>query len=184
MKLEEIMPTFDVAEEHEIMIAAPSSRVWSELLRADFSRLPVVRRLTRLRSLGRRTEPQPQMPTLQAMTRGGFLELARLPEEEIVFGIIGRFWRPVATVQRGWRPNEFAVLTPAGSAKAVWNFALKEQNGSTLLTTITRVQCFGKGAKFKFRLYWMLIGFFSGWIRKMMLRAIKLESEQLPQVLQ
>jgi hypothetical protein len=182
MKLDELMPAFDVAEEHHVLIAAPCSRVWQELFRADFSQLPVVRRLMRLRSLGRRLEPRPQVPTLEAMARGGFLELARLPGQEIIFGLIGRFWRPVASVQRGWQPDEFALLVPTGSAKAVWNFALTAQNGSTLLTTATRVQCFGRSAKIKFRIYWMLIGFFSGWIRKAMLRAIKLQAEYLPQV--
>jgi hypothetical protein len=182
MKLDELMPAFDVAEEHEVLIAAPRSRVWQELLRADFSQVQVVRLLMRLRSLGRRMEPRPQVPTLEAMARGGFLELARLPGREIVFGLIGRFWQPVASVQRGWQPDEFALLVPTGSAKAVWNFALAEQDGSTLLTTTTRVQCFGRSAKIKFRLYWMLIGVFSGWIRKAMLRAIKSQAEHLPQV--
>jgi hypothetical protein len=177
MKLDELMPQHDVAESYEITIAAPSDRVWKELFRVDLARLPAARRLMQLRSFGRRRTTPESRRTLESLASGGFLELARVPEEEIVFGVVGRFWRPVPSIERGWQPEGFAALAPEGSAKATWNFRLQPLNGSTLLSTETRVQCFGRGAKIKFRLYWTVVWFFSGWIRKEILRLVKSNAE-------
>ena len=91
--------------------------------------------------------------------------------------MVGKFWRLDAPVLRDWKPEEFAALTPPGQAKATWNFYLQEANDGTLLSTETRVQCMGRATRIKFSCYWMLIGFFSGWIRKEMLQMVKRSSE-------
>jgi hypothetical protein len=181
MKLNELMPRYDVKAAYSIRIAAPPHRVWDEIMNADLSSLPVARRLMALRTLGRRKPPSGQPRTLESMGArgaGGFLEVAHVPEQEIVLAIVGRFWRPDAPVLRDWKPEEFSTLSPQGMAKAVWNFYLAPTEGATELSTETRVQCFGQSTRFKFRLYWTLIGFFSGWIRKEMLQMIKHNSEQ------
>jgi hypothetical protein len=147
---------------------------------ADFSQMPISRRLMALRTFGRRKPPagEPRtLATLGARGAGGFYELARVPEEEIVLAIIGRFWRPDAPVLRDWKPEEFSALSPPGMAKAGWIFYLTEADGATVLSTETRVQCCGRAARIKFHLYWTLIGFFSGWIRKEMLQMVKSNSE-------
>ena len=174
------MPRCDVAASFDILIAAPRERVWQELLRSDFSRSRVIQFLGRIRSLGRRHQPEPSSPTLKKMEAGGFLELARLQDQEIVIGVIGRFWRPDSGVLRQWKPEEFTSLTPEGSAKAAWNFSLTEAGESTRLRTETRVQCFGTAARTKFLLYWLAIGWFSGWIRREVLHLIKTQSESEP----
>lgn len=150
-------------------------------MNADFSDLPVARRLMALRTFGRRKHPAGEPRTLGKIGSrgaGGFLEIARVPEQEIVLAIVGRFWRPDAPVLRDWKPEEFSAIAPQGMAKAGWNFYLVPAEGATELSTETRVQCCGQSARFKFRLYWTLIGFFSGWIRKEMLRMIKRSSER------
>ena len=180
MQLDELMPEYDVAAAYSIRIAATRPRVWNELMNADFMSLPVARRLMALRTFGRRkpASKSPQtLATIGAAGAGGFLEIARVPEEEIVLAIIGRFWRPDAPVLRDWKPEEFSTLSPPGMAKACWNFYLTEADGVTVLSTETRVQCCGRAARIKFRLYWTLIGFFSGWIRKEMLQMVKRNSE-------
>jgi hypothetical protein len=50
-------------------------------------------------------------------------------------------------------------------------------DGSTNLWTETRVQCMDEGARRRFALYWMLISFFSGWIRRDMLRGVARTAE-------
>jgi len=175
------MPLYDVKAAYSIDIAATPQRVWEELMHADFTSMPIARRLMRLRTLGRRKPPPGQPRTLATMGAGGaggFLEIARVPEQEIVLAIIGKFWRPDAPVLRGWKPEEFSALAPNGSAKAAWNFSLTAEGNQTTLGTETRVLCYGRSARMQFRLYWTLIGFFSGWIRKEMLQAVKRNCER------
>jgi hypothetical protein len=181
LKLDELMPTYDVKAAYAIQVAAEPQRVWEELLNADFTGLPIARRLMMLRSFGRR-QPKPSGPrtlnTLGASGSGGFLEIARLPQEEIVLAIVGKFWRPDAPLLCGWKTEDFSTLPPHGHAKAAWNFYLKRDGDQTILSTETRVLCRGRGARFQFRLYWLLIGFFSGWIRKEILQAVKRNCER------
>ena len=46
-----------------------------------------------------------------------------------------------------------------------------------MLSTETRIKCFGRAALWKFRVYWSLIGPFSGLIRKAILKQVKTEAE-------
>ena len=175
------MPAYDVKAAYSIDIAATPQRVWEELLHADFTTMRVARRLMRLRTLGRRKPPPGRPRTLATMGAGGaggFLEIARVLEQEIVLAIVGRFWLPHAPVLRDWKPEEFPALAPHGSAKAAWNFYLTTEGPQTRLSTETRVLCYGRSARMQFRLYWFLIGFFSGWIRNEMLQAMKRNCER------
>ena len=174
------MPAYDARAAYSIVIAATPQRVWKELLNADFHSLPITRRLMRLRTLGRRQPPTGQPSTLATMGSGGaggFLEIARVPEEEIVLAICGRFWLPHAPVLRDWKAEEFTALAPHGAAKAAWNFYLTAEASTIRLSTETRVLCFGRAARMQFRLYWFVIGLFSGWIRKEMLEMVKRNCE-------
>jgi hypothetical protein len=173
------MPAYDVKAAYSILIAATPQRVWEELLNADFTNMPIARRLIRLRTVGRR-KPSGRPSTLATMGSrgaGGFLEISRVPEQEIVLAIAGRFWLPHAPVLRDWKAEEFIALAPHGAAKAVWNFYLTAEGNKSRLSTETRVLCFGRSARMQFRLYWFLIGFFSGWIRKEMLQMVKRNCE-------
>lgn len=187
MKIEELMPGYDVRATYSIHIAATRQRVWQELLNADFTNMPIARRLMRLRSLGRQKpasgEPR-TLATLGSGGAGGFKEIGCVPEQEIVLAIIGKFWLPHAPVLRDWKPEEFSALSPAGYAKAAWNFHLTAEENQTgiqsRLSTETRVLCYGRAQRIQFRLYWTLIGFFSGWIRKEILQMVKRNCEVHP----
>ena len=64
-----------------------------------------------------------------------------------------------------------------GSARASMNFKVETLgDGRTLLSTETRVRCFGAGRR-RFKIYWTLIGPFSAWIRRDWLRSIKRRGE-------
>ncbi len=179
------MPAYDVRAAYSILIAATPQRVWEELLNADFHSMLITRRLMRLRSLGHRKPTAGRPSTLATMGSGGaggFLEISRVPEQEIVLAIAGRFWLPHAPVLRDWKAEEFPALAPYGAAKAAWNFYLTAEGNKasgieTRLSTETRVLCFGRSARMQFRLYWFLISFFSGWIRKEMLEMVKRKCE-------
>jgi hypothetical protein len=91
--------------------------------------------------------------------------------------VAGRFWRPVGNVLPFDRET-FRGAVPAGLARAVWSFEVEDAgDGRTLLSTETRVVCGDAASRRKFRLYWLVVRPFSGWIRIVMLRAIRRASE-------
>ncbi len=129
----------------------------------------MVRLLMTLRS-GKRL-PRSRVPTdLRQRLRGtGFAILAEAPCEELVIGVAGRFWRP-----DGGRMNltadGFAGFSRRGYAKVAWDFKLQSQSAAgSVLSTETKIKCFGVVALWKFRFYWSLVGPFSGLIRKAIL---------------
>ena len=116
--------------------------------------------------------------TLQTLIEAGFGRLEEAPPREIVLGVAGAFWRPTGNV-RPFRRQDFDGPVTPGLARAVWNFALRDAgDGHTLLSTETRVVCGDAASRRKFRLYWRVVGPFSGLIRRSMLRAIRREVER------
>jgi hypothetical protein len=181
VKIDELMPAYDLKATYSIRVAASPARVWQEIMDIDFSQMPLARRLMALRSLGRK-KPQSSdkthtLATMVESDAGGFKEIGRVPGQEIALGIIGKFWRPDAPMMRDWNPDEFAMLAPAGYGKAAWNFRLMPDGDQIIVSTDTRVLCFGRPQRLLFRCYWTLIGFFSGLIRKEMLQMVKRNSE-------
>jgi hypothetical protein len=71
----------------------------------------------------------------------------------------------------------FKNFNVAGYAKAVWNFALRQEGSAVHLTTETRIKCTDASSRRWFGLYWTVVGPFSGLIRMEMLRAIKRKAE-------
>jgi hypothetical protein len=70
-------------------------------------------------------------------------------------------------------------LAPA-IAKVAWNFKLQTESSKCMvLSTETRIRCFGLAALWKFRFYWSLVGPFSGLIRKAILKQVKIEAESI-----
>lgn len=63
--------------------------------------------------------------------------------------------------------KDFAPFSRSGFAKVAWNFKLRADSPlSSVLSTETRIKCFAQAALWKFRLYWSLVGPFSGFMRK------------------
>jgi len=177
MAIDEWLPQYQVSSSYSIFVHASDEKTYAALGGANFSDLAIVRGLMRLRGyrLGRCGVPQ---TGAHDGGRGLFLELAAVPPREVVLGITGCFWRPDGGIVRGLTPSEFADFHREGFAKAVWNFSLTPANGGTRLRTETRVQTFGSSATLKFRAYWLVVGPFSGLIRRAMLRQVKRMAEQ------
>jgi hypothetical protein len=96
---------------------------------------------------------------------------------EIVVGLIGRFWTPRGE-SRGFEPREFPLFEEPGYAKAAWNFFVRPSGeGRVTVSTETRVRCLDEASRRKFRLYWSVVGPFSGVIRGEMLREIRRRAE-------
>jgi hypothetical protein len=124
-----------------------------------------------------REELRLQQFTLQDLLGHGFGLLAEQAGEELVIGTMGRFWRARGQLC-ATTGAEFVQPASAGTAKAAWNFAVRQHsNGGTELRTETRVLCADSASRWRFRAYWTLIRPCSGLIRREMLAAVRLRAE-------
>jgi len=103
----------------------------------------------------------------------GFAILEEQPPEEFVLGLMARRARPVAIENA----EAFRAFAPTQGLRIAWNFHLLPTDSGTLVSTETRVQCLGATTRRLFRLYWLAIRPFSGWIRYEMLRILKRQAE-------
>ena len=177
-RIDEFLPDHDFSASYEIRIKAPASVVYESLLRSDFSELGIVRFLMVVRS-GKRL-PRNRMPgdLRQRLQGTGFVMLAEGPGDELVIGVAGRFWRPDGGRCMDLAAEDFAGFSHSGYAKAAWNFKLRADSPEgAFLSTETRIKCFGSAALWKFRIYWSVVGPFSGLIRKVILKHVKAEAE-------
>ena len=176
--IDEFLPDHDFAATHKTRIKAPAPVVYERLLAADFSEAWIVRVLMTLRSGRRRRVNRAPGDLRQRLEGTGFMILAEAPNDELVIGIAGKFWRPDGGRCLELTAADFTRFSRPGYAKAAWNFKLRTEGGeSTVLSTETRIKCFGRAALWKFRLYWSLVSPFSGLIRKAILRHVKVKSE-------
>jgi len=174
MLIDQYMPVYDVDARYQIDIHAPIERVYSAARHLNMNDSWMVRWLYRLRGL-----PESNL-TLNGMLKWGFILLADQASQEIVFGLIGRFWTPSGRIQSA-TADTFVEFQQPGYAKVAGNFALSPQSdGIVRVTTDTRVYCPDGPSRRHFRLYWALIGPFSGIIRKEWLRLIKQKAEASP----
>jgi hypothetical protein len=176
--INELLPDHDFHAAYRIRIKSPSAVVCQRLLVTDFNEIWIVRALMSLRS-GKRIRRNPVPCDLRQRLQGtGFVILAEIPNHEMVIGVAGRFWRPDGERCLDLAASDFTGFSRPGYAKAAWNFRLRSETPeSTILSTETRIKCYGQSAFWKFRLYWSMIGPFSGLIRKAILQQIKAESE-------
>ncbi|HEX8694228.1 MAG TPA: hypothetical protein VF746_17540 [Longimicrobium sp.] len=181
MLIDDWMPAYDVVERHATAVAAPRERVWTAVRTLDLARSPVVRVLFALRSLpglfagrGRR---RALGVTMDGLLRSGFVLLDERPGEEVVLGLVGRFWRAAGGIVRV-TPAELRAFDRPGYAVAAWNFTLADEGGRVRLATETRVRCTDEASRRRFRRYWRLVGPFSGLIRVEMLRTLRRAAER------
>ncbi len=183
MIIDRYMPEFDISKSYATTVSAPVHKVYSSLKNADINDSPIIRVLFLLRGLpmifrSRSSRGGHKRLTISDMAGTGFILLDERPNEELVIGVVGQFWKLTGNIRR-IEPKQFTDFSDSGYAKATWNFSLKaETDNVTLLTTETRVHCTDEKSRERFRSYWGLIGPFSGLIRKEMLKIIKRESEK------
>jgi len=177
-RIDEFLPIYDVSACYEIRIHAPPSIVYQCLLRSDFNDLWLVRLLMTIRTGKRQRQNRVFRDLTERLQGTGFVMLVEVPGDELVLGVAGQFWRPDGGRCLDLTSDEFAGFSRSGYAKAAWNFKLRaESPESTFLSTETRINCLGSAAFWRFRLYWTLVGPFSGLMRKAILKQVKTEAE-------
>jgi hypothetical protein len=181
-RIDAFLPYCDFSASYQILINAPRPLVYESLLRSDFGELRLLRLLMTVRTGRRirRDRSEARGDLRQRLHGTGFFILDEIPPHELVIGVAGRFWRPDGERCMDLSSADFMKFSQIGFAKAAWNFRLfgpETDAGITILSTETRIQCYGPAAFWKFRIYWSLIGPFSGLIRKAILQQVKAKAE-------
>jgi hypothetical protein len=185
--IDEFLPAHDFAARYEIRINAPASVIYECLLNTDFSELWLVRVLMIVRTGKRLPRSRAPKDLRQRLQGTGFIILAEIPAKELVIGVAGRFWRLDGGRCMDLSASNFVDFSRLGYAKVAWNFKLRPElqessslsTGSTILSTETRIKCFGWPARSKFRIYWSVVGPFSGSMRRAILRQVKAKAESM-----
>jgi hypothetical protein len=116
-------------------------------------------------------------PFLDQLLEGDFVLLAD-QADEIVFGLVGQFWKLVGERKAGvTTADQFLNFKQTDFAKVAANLKLQAVDGCTLLSTETRIGSPDAWTRRKFAFYWRLISMGSGWIRILWLNAIKRRAE-------
>lgn len=183
MLIDDFLPVFDVTERHQIFIQTSPARVYEVLLTTDYGRPLPVRALLALRALpawflhADRSRRASRKITFATFLQNGFVLLAERQTEEIVLGLVGRFWTLTGCLEQT-DAEAFQRECRPGLAKAAWNFTIESFGQVTKVVTETRVQCTDKQSRQRFRAYWLLIRPFSGLLRRYMLRELRQASER------
>ncbi len=171
MIIEQFSPEYIVRKKYEIEVNANISNVYKIARSFNMSNSTLSKWLFKLRGL-----PE-SLTSIEGLTKFGFVILGDKKDEEIVFGLVGKFWTFSADIQH-LNSQEFRDFNKKGFAKAVANIAfIPESENHTKIVTETRVHCTDTLSAFFFRLYWALISPFSGLLRKEWLKTIKEKSE-------
>lgn len=165
MLIDQILPEYDEYEYHEIEILAERGQVYRALRSLDFSGSVIIRSLFRIRGI--------RAASLEDLLKVGFLIIDELPNTELVLGLVGKFWTLTGEIERV-DATKYRQFGSSGYAKVAWNFAIDETSpGAVRLSTETRIKCTDDHSRRRFKLYWLLVGRFSGLIRKEMLSCVK-----------
>jgi len=157
--LDDALPRFDVNEVHSISLPCSAERAVELALAAPAAPDRVTAALFRARGL------PPETSILSLFGRMGFDTLAATPTE-VVFAASGAPWRPSG----GLRP--FAAGIP-GTVRVAADIRATPVSGGCILSTETRVEAADDRARRAFRRYWLVVGPFSGLIRRRWLRAVE-----------
>jgi hypothetical protein len=156
--LDRWLPHHDVRERHSRRLSVEPRRALAALLATPVGCDRLTRALLAARGLRTGT-----LSIGQFFEAAGFSVLERT-ETAVVVGASGRPWRPSG----GLGPFEEAR---PGTVRIASVFRAEPVAGGSVLSTETRVFAADKAARRAFRRYWLLVGPFSGLIRRRWLAA-------------
>lgn len=169
--LEEVLPLYDISSYYSIQIKASPDRIY-DVIHEGIPSGAVTRLLMGLRSV-----PRIFQKKKTHLLEDPFYRLKEACNREMVYGIIGQFWKPVVRPISIHSLDDFLSFHREGYCKAALNVRIEAVNSrESLLTTETRVQSFGD-ARIQMKRYWRVIRPFSGLIRREMLRKVKSKAE-------
>jgi hypothetical protein len=188
MLIDRYLPTFDASLTTSRVIDARPEETFAAVKRLDFSRSYLVRALVwvrnlpeRLRSLRNREKREPRSPTkvtFEDVTKGGgWVLLGEQPGEEMVLGLVGKFWKRNFGIMKV-DAAEFAAFDKPGYAKTVLGISIRPYGeGRSLITYENRTATTSEDARKSFRRYWRLIGAGAAIVGHRTLALVKNEAE-------
>lgn len=164
MLINKYIPNFQFNEIHKVIVSANIEDAYRSTMELDLSKSTIIKILFRLRGL-----PLSKRTFSEVNNDMKFTLVEEKPHSEFLYG----FWFSNKTE---WVTdlNEFQKDNLKNNAKVGWSFYFKGiSDGTTEITTETRVLCLNAKSKFVFSIYWFFIKPFSGLIRIEMLKLIK-----------
>ncbi len=174
--LDEYMPSYDVADHHELALAAPADATFAAALIMELDDSRIVRAIFKGRELLLRAGPDASTKRegfIEQMKAIGWGVLAERPGREIVMGAVTKPWK-ANPVFRSLPPEEFAAFDEPDYVKIAWTLrADPTPDGASVFRTETRAIATDAAARAKFRLYWALLSPGIRLIRVAMLPALE-----------
>ncbi|MGZ7073915.1 MAG: hypothetical protein ACXVKL_15860 [Candidatus Angelobacter sp.] len=158
--LNRFMPVYEVAECHQVRVAAPAEMTLAAACESDLQQSPIIRSLFRGRELllgsGRHAKREPR-GLLDELKGYGWGVLAENPGREIVMGTVTQPW--VANVEfRTLPPDEFVGFGERGYVKIAFTLRADPLSPTeSIFRTETRVMTSDASARAKFRRYWSFL---------------------------
>lgn len=186
MLLNNSLPEYQINEVHTIEIQASIRDVYRAILDSPFIMGSLIFRIllglrelpSKLFGKGEEIFPKESMNLTDFLEKSNFVLLEKKENEELVFGLIGRFWNIIHTnLQTISGLDEFNEFDAPEYGKAVMNFYLEQLQDRVKLYTETRVYFSNDTCLNRFKIYWFFIGPFSGLIRRIFLKRIKANAE-------
>ena len=178
---------------HVGVLGAPRTTCYTTARRLNLLDSPIIRALLGIRALPQRVAdrwaerddgPGSSTPSttfgLDDMVRYGWTLLGEAPNEEVVFGQIGRPWKPVgASAGPAITADAFPSFGQPGFAKIAFSLRVNSRGPrSSIVTLETRVALTDSEGRRKFRRYWRIAGPFVALIDRMALRLIAAELDR------
>lgn len=178
--LDRFIPKYDIAERHEVRVAAPASVTFAAARDMDLYRSRVVRAIFRGRELLMREPNRARTPQslLQETLSIGWGILGEIPDREIVVGAVCRPWQADPQF-RALPPEEFAAFDEPGYAKIAWTLSARPVDSATsVFRTETRVVTTDSQSRARFRRYWSALSPGILLIRQVSLLLVKSDAER------
>ena len=153
--VDQVMPDYDVAERHEVTVAAPAEVTYAAALDVDLERAAVIHAVfAGRRLLLPHTDAAAAQLTLAQLESIGWARLAETRGREVVFGAVTQPWR--GDVRFEPLPcDSFVAFARPGYVKIVWTLAVDSLGPArSRFRTETRVIATDAGSRAQFRRYW------------------------------
>jgi hypothetical protein len=160
--LDKYLPTWDVGDRHDGLVAADRERAYGALRGLDLERSKIVRALFFVRTLPERLRggrPRSRSRAfIDSALEQDWVILEEEPGRQLVMGAVTRPWKPIVRF-RGLPGPEFTDFAEPGFAKIAWSIEAEEAGaGKTRLAIETRVLTTDPVSRRKFRRYWFIFG--------------------------
>ena len=172
MLVDKFMPIYDVSDAVATVVDADVAATWDALMNVDLidvgRKRPIVGMLGALRILPDivshlvhgEVPRRPEHMRLRDLASiplddGGWVLLGERAPNEIVLGLVGKFWRPVIEFAKVGSPTEFVDFAEPGFAKTIYALSVTAiDKRRTLLSGVMRTATTDEHARRWFRRYW------------------------------